>query len=240
MSGKNQLNQQKKKKKTTKPMIENKEIISSVLNIIFSLSFLLLFFPSHILFHDMSLYFFTLFFPVRHPAWAHVSGSPSVRAKSPAVVVVNALAASGVPGQLPVVAAGHTADLVLGRPCPFHGTLLLAADRILWRGVANRGGEATPKESISGFLSGSAALKRVGSGQSTGFDTGDCLKNDSAQIRISDLIEMHAVYCTVFPQLSDNIRSRTAIAASRYPQQSANSIENKKVFQSHSEQSFLE
>jgi hypothetical protein len=118
----------------------------------FSLSFLLLFFSSLIPYHDMSLYFFTLFFPVRHLAWAHVSGSPSVRAKSPAVVVVNALAASGVPGQLPVIDAVHTAVLVLSRPCPFPGPLLLAADRILWRGVANRGGEATPKEGVSGFL----------------------------------------------------------------------------------------
>jgi hypothetical protein len=164
-----------------------------------------------------------------------------VRAKSPAVVVVvSALAASGVPGQLPVVDAVHTADLVLSRPYPFSGTLLLAADRILWRGVANRGGEATPEESVSGFLSGSAALKRVGSGQSTGFDTGDCFENDWAQICITDFVEMHTVYRTVFPQLSDNIRSRTAIAASRYPHQSANSIENKKVFQSHIEQRFLE
>jgi hypothetical protein len=161
-----------------------------------------------------------------------------VRAKSPAVVV-SAVTANGVPGQLPVAAAVYTADLVLGRPRPLSGMLLLAAGRNLWRSVSNRGGEATPEKVVSGFLSGSAALKRVGSGQSTGFDTGNCLENDSAQICVSDFVEMHTIYSTVFSQLGDNIGSRTAIAAGRYPHQSANAIENKKVFQSHIEQRFL-
>jgi hypothetical protein len=154
-------------------------------------------------FHSISSLFFlsifTLFFPVRHLAWAHVSGPPSVRTKSPAVVVrLSTLAASSVPRLLPVVAAEHAADLVLGRRCPFPDALLLAAVRVLWRGVANRGGEATPKEGVSGFLPGTAALKRVGSGQGTGFDAGNCFENDAAQIPIANLVEMHSVYRTVF------------------------------------------
>jgi hypothetical protein len=139
-----------------------------------------------------------------------------VWAKSPAVVV-SAVTANGVPGQLPVAAAVYTADLVLGRPCPLSGTLLLAAGRNLWRSVANRAGEATPEKVVSDFLSGSPALKRVGSGQSTGFDTGNCLENDSSQICISDFVEMHTIYSTVFLQLGDDIGSRTAIAAGRTP-----------------------